>query len=362
MNKILDKFRGCLIGGAVGDALGYPVEFMREKQIFQKYGKNGITEYELAYGKAIISDDTQMTLFTANGLIYGLTQKTIGKFEGDISDYIYKAYMDWLSTQTFSENPSRISWLLDIPELYARRAPGNTCISALSSGKKGDLDNPLNDSKGCGGVMRVAPIGLYFEKFPKNGAVIAADASAITHGHPLGYKPSALLSYLIYNLTYCENLSFESAAALTLTICDEIFIGKDYNEYLNKLVTDAIYLANTSTNDLDAIHKLGEGWVAEEAFAIALYCSLKYKYDFEKAVVTSVNHNGDSDSTGAITGNILGAYLGLSGIPDKFRKNLELYDTIIEIADDLYTASREFAPKPPYDEAWTEKYINVKKV
>ncbi|MDE7104417.1 MAG: ADP-ribosylglycohydrolase family protein, partial [Ruminococcus sp.] len=339
-----------------------PVEFMSERMIFQKYGKNGITDYKLTKGKAIISDDTQMTLFTANGLIYGLTQKAIGKFEGDISDYIYKTYMDWLSTQTGYKNNERISWLIDIPELHANRAPGITCISALSSGKRGNLDNFLNNSKGCGGVMRVAPIGLYYKYLPLDGAVLSADVSAITHGHELGYKPSAVFSYLLYNLLYSENASFESAVIEILTLCDKIFINKKYNDYLNKLIIDALHLANTSTNDLNAIHKLGEGWVAEEALAIALYCSFKYKDDFEKAIITAVNHNGDSDSTGAITGNILGTYLGLSSIPDKFKKNLELYDTIIEIADDLYSTSRTIFPKPPFNKEWTEKYINAKKV
>jgi ADP-ribosylglycohydrolase len=65
----IDKFRGCLAGGAVGDALGYAVEFMSESEIFGAYGPRGITEYELQGGVAQISDDTQMTLFTLNGLL-----------------------------------------------------------------------------------------------------------------------------------------------------------------------------------------------------------------------------------------------------------------------------------------------------
>ena len=67
--KNQDKFRGCLIGGAIGDALGYAVEFLQISRIRQKYGDNGITSYELKNGIAEISDDTQMTLFTANGLL-----------------------------------------------------------------------------------------------------------------------------------------------------------------------------------------------------------------------------------------------------------------------------------------------------
>ena len=74
MDKLNDKFRGCMIGGAAGDALGYAVEFMPEQQIFSKHGENGITSYSFVNDKALISDDTQMSLFTAAGLLLGSTR------------------------------------------------------------------------------------------------------------------------------------------------------------------------------------------------------------------------------------------------------------------------------------------------
>lgn len=356
MDRINNKFRGCLVGGAVGDALGYPVEFMKESKIFNKYGENGITEYELTDGKAIVSDDTQMTMFTANGLIYGMTQQNIGKSFGDVSDYVYSAYKDWLATQFFKDGQYK-SWIMSVPALYARRAPGNTCISALQSGKKGNLDKPINNSKGCGGIMRIAPIGLYFKDSPNECAICAAECSAITHGHELGYIPSALLSYLIYQLTYCDTTIYKAAFELPV-LCDKIFGDCEHAQELNSLISKAIHLAGSDTDDLTAIHKLGEGWVAEETLAIALYCAIKYSDDFEKAVTVAVNHNGDSDSTGAVTGNIMGAYLGIEAIPEKFLKNLEMYDTLIELADDLYTSSQNLGKNPVYDDVWTKKYVN----
>jgi ADP-ribosylglycohydrolase len=98
----------------------------------------------------------------------------------------------------------------------------------------------------------------------------------------------------------------------------------------------AVSLSQSSIDDIEAIHSLGEGWVAEETLAIAIYCALKYSNNFKSAIIASVNHNGDSDSTGAVTGNILGAYLGLSAIPKQHLQNLELRDIIFELADDLY--------------------------
>ena len=80
---------------------------------------------------------------------------------------------------------------------------------------------------------------------------------------------------------------------------------------------------------------LGEGWVAEETLAIAIYCSLKYCDDFEKAIIASVNHSGDSDSTGAVTGNIMGAYLGLKNIPKKMVDVIELKDLMLYLAEKM---------------------------
>ena len=120
----------------------------------------------------------------------------------------------------------------------------------------------------------------------------------------------------------------------------------------------AIRLSREDLDDLDAIYKIGQGWVAEETLAIAIYCALKYSNDFEKAIIASVNHSGDSDSTGSVTGNILGAYLGLSKIPQKFLDNLELKDVITEIADDLYNDCQMNERSSYYDEKWIKKYVD----
>ena len=204
-----DRIRGCLFGGAAGDALGYPVEFMTESQIRSRFGEAGITAYELdaASGKALISDDTQMTLFTADGLLFGSTRAYLRGIGAPISFYVSKAYYDWLWTQehTFGQKPDFcVSWLLDVPELYSRRAPGNTCLSALRARKaQSSVDRfmvpPINNSKGCGGVMRVAPLCVL-----RNGQAAheAAEVAAITHGHPLGYIPAAILAQTIHCLVY----------------------------------------------------------------------------------------------------------------------------------------------------------------
>ena len=369
----IGKYRGCLIGGAVGDALGYPVEFMSTEAIKQRFGEAGITEYVLRNGIAQISDDTQMTLFTATGILLGETRGCVRGIMGPPWSYVWLCYKDWYRTQTekYPMTGDHFSWLDDIPELFSKRAPGNTCMSVLAAGKEGSVENPINNSKGCGGVMRVAPVGLHYgrERYRpwKSHEImeIGAEVAALTHGHPLGYIPAAALSYLISLLAH-NDISLEEAVQKMIyaTSCeygDEDFYG-DFRDLIDK---SWILAEDKNISDQDGIRELGEGWVAEEALAIAVFCALRHSNDFEKAIITAVNHDGDSDSTGSITGNILGAYLGISKIPERFLKNLELKDIISEIADDLAhdcpLDSWKKTPPTEEEKSWENKYWYLNK-
>lgn len=361
----LDKFRGCLIGGAIGDALGYAVEFKKIWNITEEYGPNGITRYDLFHGVARISDDTQMTLFTAVGLLFGMTRGKLRGIGGNDCGFIHNAYLDWLVTQekAYGSVPqhARVSWLLNCPELFASRAPGNTCLSALESGKIGTVEKPINDSKGCGGVMRVAPIGLYFVDHPHASQQkidrIGADAAAITHGHELGYIPAAALVHIITKLASGQCGDVLSAVEDALNAMPALFPDARYMEDFLAIMKKAIALSQQEISDLDAICQLGEGWVAEETLAIAVYCALKHSQDFEKAIIAAVNHNGDSDSTGAVTGNILGAFLGYEALPDFYVRELELKDLVLEVADDLYHDCQMSEYSDYSDPIWESKYL-----
>ena len=343
----LDKYRGCLIGGAAGDALGYIIEFMDEDRIFEKYGPKGITEYERTGKVAQVSDDTQMTLFTAKGMLLAPAPGKNDRILGEYHVYVARAYYDWLLTQTMdypidTSTTATYTDLINVPELYSRRAPGVTCMESIRSGDIGSIEEPINDSKGCGGVMRVAPIGLYFgsELVPKDQAdMVGANVAAITHGHQLGYIPAAMLVHMIRRIVH-EDAGIRDAVRTGLDFVKWAFPEAYMMVYFEGLIERAIELADNAkrgqTDDLAAIHALGKGWVAEEALAIAIYCALRYEDDIDSALIAAVNHEGDSDSTGSITGNIIGAKIGYSNIPDKYIDKLEMRDVIIGVADEMF--------------------------
>ena len=358
--KNLNKIRGCMLGGAVGDALRLP-------QIVEKYGERGITRYELADGVARISDDTQMSLFTANALLYGETRGCMRGIGAGPVGYFRFAYLNWFATQGFSyplpdklEMP-RISWLLQVPALFSARAPGNTCLTALAAGGNGTVKKPVNRSKGCGGVMRVAPIGVYFAGKPrwsaKDAALAGADAAAVTHGHELGYLPAAALAHIVYSLAAAETPDLLAAVRSSLETVRELFPQAQHMNEFTDIMEKAILLAGQDTEERAAVRQLGEGWVAEETLAIAVYCALKHPHDFEKAIVAAVNHDGDSDSTGAVTGNILGTALGADAIPAFYLKDLELRDVMEELAEDLFNDCQMEEYGDYNDPVWKRKYI-----
>lgn len=365
MNKIdsLNKTAGCLIGGAAGDALGYPIEFYSYDGITSKFGSNGIQEYKLdkKSNKALISDDTQMTIFTTNGLIScALTKSYYDNLKQNMwVDFVAKSYKAWLDTQNKQFNHRKNIhndmeyplWVYNVESLWNDRAPGNTCLESLRKKELGTLEKRINNSKGCGGVMRVAPVGIVLTLQNKQEEFIfdvASEIAALTHGHIDGWAPAGMLALIISKIFKSEDDLYKivrSSIEFTENYIkkyrdtrDSLLISKSKLAYNLAMKADiANKCEDTAVNDLSNIEKIGKGWTGEEALAIAIYCSLRYKNNFEKAIQTAVNHGGDSDSTGAITGNIVGALLGYKGIPNKFINNLETKDVLLTLAEDINT-------------------------
>jgi len=298
---------------------------MSREDIKHRFGPDGISGFHAWGGFATgsFTDDTQMSLATAVGCI-----RAYHRFEDrglcHPATIVYHRYLEWYQLQ---KDPKQ------------RRAPGNTCMSALGSRKMGTIEYPINDSKGCGGVMRTAPVGL---AFPAGDAFQQGmECAAITHGHPSGYLSAGFLSELIARLLAGE--AFEEAIEAS---CAELRKYRGYEETLR-----AIQLAKEKVESHEeievAIPSIGQGWVGEEALGISIYCSLKYSGDWEKGVLASVNHSGDSDSTGSITGAILGTSLGIRSIPANLVNSVEDSGKIFKIANDMFKifrAGEELSP------------------
>ena len=342
------RIHGCLLGGALGDSLGYAVEFDSIEAIRRRFGAGGLTDFSALDGGSHFSDDTQMTLYTVDGLVEALEWANSG-VGADVNACLWLAYLRWLATQDVAAPPSapvpQPRWIDSQNVLRHRRAPGNACLSGLATGEMGTLYRPVNpESKGCGTVMRSAPFGLVPHITPEAVYKLSADAASLTHGHPSARQSAGSFSLLIHRLVSGDSLQGAAAAVLA-----EVRSLDGVAPELPERLEAAVRLAGSQVlGPEELVRELGEGWVAEEAFAVGLYAVLATAPDpdtdaaataaaaeehFRAAVALAVNHSGDSDSTASIAGNILGAFYGEACLPAAWLDALEAPDVIRGMGD-----------------------------
>ncbi len=359
------RYRGCLLGGAIGDALGAPVEFMSLTEIRETFGRAGITEFTTAFNrKGAITDDTQMTLFTAEGLLRAYVAGAARGELAAVAPFVANAYARWLATQDMTPGVAdfdRDGWLFAVRELFEQRVPGASCLAALEQMTRLG-ERTQNDSKGCGGVMRSAPVGLWCarlddglssERIARRALELGSDLAGLTHGHPTGRLSAGAFAAIVALLV--QEVTLPAAVASVKAL---LMRHPGHAETLHA-IERAEAVAATGIPRAEALVELGEGWTAEEALAIALASALAAP-DFETGVRLAVNHDGDSDSTAAIAGNLLGALHGVEGIPKRWLLGLELRRVVLETADDLATFPDwpigEFMPDSHESMYWKRRY------
>jgi ADP-ribosylglycohydrolase len=331
------RIRGCLLGGAIGDALGAPVEFMRLTEIKARFGPAGISDFARAYGRVgAITDDTQMTLFTAEGLLRASVRLGL---EGTCSvpSVICHAYLRWLRTQGMAPTTTGLDigtdgWLWSQKTLHSRRAPGNTCISSLKAMTHFTADRATNDSKGAGAIMRVAPVACSVSSGDEAAAEkvfeLGKESSWLTHGHPSGFLSAAAFAVIVHALLSNQALELGIERAKNFLLRED-----DSGETLAAMEM-GLECARSRMDPGRAIPMIGEAWVGEEALGVALYCTLMAD-DFASGVRMAVNHDGDSDTTGSLVGQLMGAIHGEAAIPAHWLRDLEAREILTQLSDDL---------------------------
>lgn len=332
MNQ-LHRIRGCLLAGAAGDALGAAVEFMDWPSIRQKFGEQGIRDFAPAFGKlGAVTDDTQMMLFTAEGLLRAwVRQNSRGLCHPP--SVIHHALLRWYITQGGKPKAgvTQDGWLIGVKELWAQRAPGMTCMSALGASQAFG-DKASNDSKGCGGVMRVAPHAFFPQAFE-----LAVENAHLTHAHPSGYLAAGLFADILQRI-------YEQSCDLKDAVCQSLAEHgqKPGMAETREMVEYALRQSEAGIAPTpEGIAVMGGGWVAEEALGIGLWCALMAN-SLEEGIYWAVNHTGDSDSTGLIAGNLLGIQLGPDAIPERWLESLELREVIEQLAHDIEWVPRTY--------------------
>ncbi len=334
-----EQFKACIIGGAVGDALGAPIESMTMDQVRSNFGDQGLTEYTKRYSElGAITDNTQTVLFTTEGLILSRVRREYKGDQGVIAS-VYHALLRWLYTQgttqqgTLIQNHGTCSIvdgvLTGFRELFVQRSPDEISLSALASNKMSTPTDPLNQSKYCSGITRSAPVGLAFDD-PEKAFYFGCQIAALTHGHPTAYLSAGTLGALISLI-----MSESTISSAIESSCHILKTHQHHDETLRS-ISNAMDIMGRSTPEPEVINEIAANWTAAEALGVSLYCCLEAKTEFKKGILLSVNHSGPSSATGTITGSILGTINGMDAIPQNWVSDLELKELIEETACDLY--------------------------
>lgn len=311
MSALRDKVMGTILGLAIADSIGSPVEFVRSKKdILTLAGGSGIIDLPTP---PLYTDDTQMTLCVANALI---------KSGRDIDTFMKTLSKEFLAWYELQKDPSQ------------RRAPGNTCMAAcenLKSGMHWEVSG-IPASQGSGSAMRSAPIGLYHHGKVEKIVDFAISTSRITHSNELALCASvgtALLTHLA--------VAGEPVGMWGNELAKVASINPEFTSLLRRATKMAADGADP--DKVLSYDGLGEGWDGHEAVASALYCCMMNPNSYEKAVLMAANTIGDSDTIACIAGAWMGARVGVNGIPEHWRSKIENAEGLMKTADELCSAA-----------------------
>jgi ADP-ribosylglycohydrolase len=366
---------GCLLGGAVGDALGASVENLTLSEIRGRYGRRGFRGKVAEYSNqpteftGRTSEESQLALLVVEAMIRSSVRARDHGTGAPTIAILQSLCIEWLRSQVDSvpdQDYPPHSGLLDLPAFAERRGASQTVLNALRAAAErgeprrplGTTTAPINDSKGSACAVRVASCG--FLPNPAASFELACEAAALTHGHPSGWLAAGTFAAIVSGLWTGQDLGSAVDRART-----ELTRHEHHHE-VSEALAQAVRLSGRGEPSAEQVESLGGGWTAPEALAMAIYTALAAesaggtpKQIVERGLCAAVNHSGDSDATGAMCGNLLGARYGYQGIPEAWAGKCEIAGPVWELAHDF---SIEFGPHPPSDSSgyvdygWMARY------
>lgn len=301
----LDQFRGVLLGGAVGDALGAPLEGLSRVEIRLAHGGWVRDFLPERYGPGAFTGDTQLTIALVEALVIR------GRFD---MDEVSRAFGEWMRLHDDGVRPAR-----------SRDHASATACRRLYRGVPRQFC--AVDSDGCGAATRAAPVGLFLQD--KGDIVDAAVLQAmLTHADPRVLAGAAAVAVgVAHALSAVPFDAFEFLRATALVVED---IDPGLAAKISGLET---YAEEPLDEGLDYT---GTGAYAMEAVPAALLIFAKIPHHTEEAIVTAVNAGGDTASIGAMVGTFAGALNGAGSLPGRWLGSLEARGHLGHLAETLY--------------------------
>ena len=361
MRRRYSTYKGCLLGLAAGDAMGYPVDSSNLEQIREDFGPQGLMGYDMRNDHADVTSYTQIAAFSANGILLGLTRGKLYGKRAPLVKYIGLALREWGRSQHYTDPVPDFCWLSRQPALKRRRCMDTWMLNVLERKELGTPVAPTSQSNHPAALTAVIPLtlvqaghGISQEELDLMGA----ETVAMTHGNPDAFLAGAMLTHLLSRVLEEPALSWEELVPDT---CDAIQIqfGRYYPQTggLLELMHMALLMAKEPVSSMDAMERLSCR-TASEVLAGAVYACATCGEDFDTAMIAAVNHSGRSSAVGAIAGALLGAKLGMEAVPEFYLESLEPVSLLQELACDLVQGRDMEIGSSLFDDDWDRKYLH----
>ena len=342
-------YRGCLLGMAVGDAMGWPVDDKTWRQIREDYGPYGLMGFDLANGTAEVSSHTQLCAFAINGLLLGRTHEHLQGKSAPYVRYIALSQKEWANAQRRNGGLERTyCWVYWVDQFRNHHCGDIRILDALALDRIGTMEDPINQLDSPCSLSPAVAVGLFAPQYDHLGA----EAVALTCGDPATFICGALVANLTSALVDDHTTPLVELIARSMQSINLQF-SQEYPQTWRVLATlrQAVELTQTGLSPQAAMEELGCS-NATQVLAGAIYALLTCDNDFDTAMITAVNHSGHSAAVAAITGALLGARLGMEGVPEFYLESLDLCEPLLMLADDLYNGC-----PTPMDLDWDRKYL-----
>ena len=364
MAKKRSAYRGCLLGLAVGDAMGYTVNSHSLEEIREDYGPNGLQGYDPVNGYADITSCTQLAAFTANGLLYGLT---MGRSRGTMSpfiNYIARSHWEWACSQAMMDRPARTAcWLFREKEMCRRHCIDTRMKEVILRKQFGTPEERRNTMSTATTLTAAVGAALFYDPADMDKSEITRlgmEAVALTHGDPMAFLPGAAVVELVIAALAEPEKPLDGLIPEAMDRFTAQF-DPEYHRYVSQistLVKTAVSLSrDPRISPMEAMEKL-QCKSGAQVLAGAIYALLSGGEDFDTSLIIAVNHSGSSAVVAALVGAVLGARFGLEALPEFYLECLECGDILRELADDLYQGCPIESGDVFFDDEWDGKYCH----
>lgn len=350
----LDFYRGCLLGLAVGDAMGLPVDDMTLDEIRENYGPHGLLGYDLRGEYAEITSYTQVAAYICNALLLSVSR---GKGNKAL-DYVKLGLREWTRSQQFARDPeSSHCWVAKLPAFRRRHCRDARMLDTLRLAAMGFPERGPNKYNTPGSLTAAIAVGMFYNPqrlTPLQVGELTVQIVKLTHGDPTAFLSAAVLSYAITGILMEPDMPLEAQFSSAISAVDHQFREAFSEVYTVTETLRSVLDRATAAEPMSQVMESLQCYSAMNCVAGAIYAAIANQHDFDTAMITAVNHSGYSSAVAGITGAILGAKMGLAALPDFYLESLEPVKALCVLADDMVSGT---PIKGLFDDDWDQKYV-----